>query len=114
MEGALPKYIIQPFLHVLAEMLDVQGTQLLAIDEETLRDGWRKQGFNPRPNGLQPLFSSFESEELSIDVEVRLLGHLVRGLLKPKLSVDGHHAFVGGHFESYTDFTKATVPNSSA
>ena len=57
---ALTKDIVQPLLHVLAEMLDVQRPKLFTVDEEALRDGWREQRFNRRTNGLQTLFASLK------------------------------------------------------
>ena len=57
---SLTENVVQPLLHVLTEVLDVQRPELLTIDEEALRNGWREQRFNPRTNGLQPLFTCFK------------------------------------------------------
>ena len=73
---SLTEDVVEPFLHVLAEMFDVQRPKLLTVDEESLRDGRWEQGFNPRTDGLQPLFSSLKPEKFTVDVEVRFFGDI--------------------------------------
>ena len=109
-QRALTEHVVQPFLHVLTKVANIERAKPFSVDEEALGDRRREKGFYPRTDGGQALLAGVKAKQGAVNVEVGFLRDVATALHQPELAVDGDLTFVGVHFETHTDLAVPVHP----
>ena len=78
--------VIKPGFHRSTEVSNIERAQLFPIDEEALSNGWWNKRFHPRPDDLFFVFTAFNLQNSTVDVEVEIRCNFMRVWVNPILA----------------------------